>query len=295
MAQAAAPRRRRCGRRSGTARVSASFSTSSAVAPTSTSPVGSASLTVPSGRGAHRALDADDVLAAHPVRGLAAGRLGIDDDLHDARGVADVEEDDAAVVAAAVDPSAHHDVAPDVGGAGGRPPGPCASCRRLFFPSSTATTRRARRAAPPPARRSAGPSPRPRSRSASARPSITPYTARDLSAAFHCAFTERSPYARSTRKPVLAQHRDQARHLGVAARAQPVDDERVDARRVAVENTPSASQAISNRSIPDPEADAREWARRRAARRAGRSALPRRSTFCAASTRSGRNSNVVLV
>ena len=148
----------------------------------------------------HRSLDADHVLTAHPVRCLAAGLLGIDHDLHDARGVADVEEDDTAVVAAAVDPSAHHDVATDVGDAEVARPIRAhhanASSSRLDSNHATSVSRDTSTCSPE--RRSFTAT---AFRSASARPSITPYTARDRSAAFHCAFTERSPYARSTRNP----------------------------------------------------------------------------------------------
>ena len=61
------------------------------------------------------ALDAHDVLVAHPVDVGADLLVGVDDHLHDAGDVAHVEEHHTAVVAAAVDPTAHDDVAVDVG------------------------------------------------------------------------------------------------------------------------------------------------------------------------------------
>src|SRR4029079_13681318 len=138
------------------------------------------------------AFDAEYVLAAHAVRGLAAGALGIDHHLHDPGGVADIEKDHAAVVATAVDPPAEHAGAIDIGHTEiARPV--CAhhadaSSSRLDDSHATRASRGTSTCSPE--RRSFTAT---SLRSASARPSITPYTACDRSAAFHCAFTERSP------------------------------------------------------------------------------------------------------
>ncbi len=63
----------------------------------------------------HRSLHPDHVLVAHAVDVGASRLLGIDDDLHQAGGVAHVEEHHSPVITAAVDPSADHDLAVDVG------------------------------------------------------------------------------------------------------------------------------------------------------------------------------------
>ncbi len=139
---------------------------------------------------AHLALYLHDVLTAHAVHVGARDHLGVDDDLHDARGVAHVEEQHAAMVATAVDPSAEHDVAPDVSGAEIAGPVGTHHCwvstlsrsqpaRSSRGTSTCSAVRRSLTATAP--------------RAASCAPSITPYVAPDLSATFHCAFTERSP------------------------------------------------------------------------------------------------------
>ncbi len=65
----------------------------------------------------HDAVGLDHVLAAQLVRVRSVRRVGVDDDLHDPGGVADVEEHDAAVVTTARHPAAHADLLADVLGA----------------------------------------------------------------------------------------------------------------------------------------------------------------------------------
>ncbi len=102
--------------------VSASLSTSSVAAATSISPVGSVSLTVPSGRWrtvpvtrTTYSLRTRCTSAPTPSPPLVIG-AGVDHHLQDAGDVAHVEEHDPAVVTAAVDPSADDDLPVDVGG-----------------------------------------------------------------------------------------------------------------------------------------------------------------------------------
>ncbi len=71
----------------------------------------------PGGTGRDVADDAQNPLAPHAVRDLESGHLRIDDDLHDARDIAHVEEDFAAVITTARDPSAHGHRSADVAGA----------------------------------------------------------------------------------------------------------------------------------------------------------------------------------
>ena len=81
------------------------------VTSTSTSPVASAGLTVPSGRGRTRPVDLEDPLGAHLLgddeRG--AGDVRVEDELDEAGAVAQVQEDETAVVAAAVHPAGERD------------------------------------------------------------------------------------------------------------------------------------------------------------------------------------------
>ena len=61
----------------------------------------------------------DDELVPELVRGFGRRRgrvLGVDDELHDAAAVAEVDEDEAAVVAAAIDPAGERDGTADVAG-----------------------------------------------------------------------------------------------------------------------------------------------------------------------------------
>ena len=94
--------------------VSASFSTSSAVAATSISPVGSPSFTVPSGRWRTPRRRAPRTRCAPGAR-RCRRPARVDHDLHDAGDVAHVEEHDPTVVTAAVDPPADRDLPVDVG------------------------------------------------------------------------------------------------------------------------------------------------------------------------------------
>ena len=67
------------------------------------------------GARAHPPGDPQDVLAAHALGGLEGLQgVRVDDDLHDAAAVAQVDEDDPAVVAAAVDPAAQDHVLADL-------------------------------------------------------------------------------------------------------------------------------------------------------------------------------------
>ena len=79
----------------------AALRTSRSDATTSISPVGSSGLALPSGRSADLAGDLDAELAAQ----LVGDGLVADHDLHDAAGLAQVDEGDAAVVAAAGHPA----------------------------------------------------------------------------------------------------------------------------------------------------------------------------------------------
>jgi hypothetical protein len=100
--------------------VCASESTSIEVAATSTSPVSSRSLTIPSGRARTVPVTSHDPLAADPVGGLqGVAGLGVGDDLDDPAAVAQVEEGDPTVVAAGVDPAGDGDGLADVVGAEG--------------------------------------------------------------------------------------------------------------------------------------------------------------------------------
>ena len=62
----------------------------------------------------HRARHPDDELGAQPLRHGHQRVVLADDDLRDARAVADVDEGDAAQIANAVHPSEEHDVGADV-------------------------------------------------------------------------------------------------------------------------------------------------------------------------------------
>ncbi len=65
----------------------------------------------------HDAVDPDHILGAQLVRVRPVGSVRVDDDLHDAGGVAHVEEHDAAVVTTTRHPAAHADLLVDVLGA----------------------------------------------------------------------------------------------------------------------------------------------------------------------------------
>ena len=93
------------------------FSTSSAVTPISTSPVGILGLFVPAGRCADLAGDADDAFAAQRGRALEQFLRQIrrvENRLRAAFAVADVNKDQAAQVAAGMDPAGQGDRLPDV-------------------------------------------------------------------------------------------------------------------------------------------------------------------------------------
>ena len=93
------------------------FNTSSAVTPTSISPVGIFALFVPAGRCADFAGDAHDAFAAERggLREQFRRQIGrIENRLRAAFAVADVNEDEAAEVAAGMNPAGERDGLPDV-------------------------------------------------------------------------------------------------------------------------------------------------------------------------------------
>src|SRR5207237_180938 len=138
-------------------------------------------------------------LAAHAMRVVEPRMIGIDDDLHHARGIANVEEHDTAVVSTVCDPAAHDDRAPHVLGA--------QITRSVRAHHQTDPSFLIRNRAATSARGTSRCSPLTRSftattPSASSRgPSITPQRAPTRSAAPHCFFAERLPYARSADRP----------------------------------------------------------------------------------------------
>ena len=99
------PRRPRRARRSGTAAARDSVSTSTSSAMTSIAPVARSGFSLPSGRSATSPV----TCRQNSLRSGCATSALADDDLADARSVAQVEEGDPAVVAAAGDPAGQGD------------------------------------------------------------------------------------------------------------------------------------------------------------------------------------------
>ena len=222
--------------------------TSTSQSPSSTSPVARSGFTVPSGRArttpvtrtTHSLRTSTDPSTTHWTTPVAVAQVD--------------ERQVLAVLAPACHPAAdatrsarrasgrsspHQWVrSPNAGGYSVTvPPEPCGCARRPVSRGTTSCSPAAR------SRTVAVPS------ATSCSPTITATRAPERSAAFICAFIDRPSKARSVRSPA---RRSSAVRSRAAVAVGGVDDEHVE-RRAGAANTPSASQASSIRSMPEPK------------------------------------------